>query len=81
MLHNKNEALYAFKVFKAELEKQTGKPIKIVRTDRGGEYYRRYTKCGQAPRPFVKFLQENGIVVQYTMFGYSNQNSVTKRRN
>ncbi|RVW75565.1 Retrovirus-related Pol polyprotein from transposon TNT 1-94 [Vitis vinifera] len=51
LLHNKNEALGAFKVFKAEVEKQCGKQIKIVRTDRGGEYYGRYTEDGQAPGP------------------------------
>ena len=39
LLHNKNEALGVFKVFKAEVEKQCGKQIKIVRIDRGGEYY------------------------------------------
>ena len=31
MLHNKNEALDAFEVFKDEVEKQVGKQIKIVR--------------------------------------------------
>ena len=81
MLHNKNEALYAFKVFKAEVEKQYGKQIKIMRTNRGGEYYGRYTKDGQAPGLFAKFLQKNGIVAQYTMSGSLDQNSVTKRRN
>jgi len=35
LLHNKNEALDAFKVFKAEVEKQCGKQINIVRSDRG----------------------------------------------
>ena len=67
LLHNKNETLGAFKVFKAEVEKQCGKQIKIVRTDRGGEHYGRYTEDGQAPGPFAKFLQEHGIVAQYTM--------------
>ncbi|RVW67331.1 Retrovirus-related Pol polyprotein from transposon TNT 1-94 [Vitis vinifera] len=81
LLHNKNEALGAFKVFKAEVEKQCGKQIKIVRTDRGGEYYGRYTEDGQAPGPFVKFLQEHGIVAQYTMPGSPDQNGVTERRN
>ena len=81
MLHNKNEALNAFKVFKAEVEKQNGKPIKIMRTYRGGEYYGRYTKDGQAPGPFMKFLQENGIVAQYTMPSSLDQNSVAERRN
>ncbi|KAK8574644.1 hypothetical protein V6N12_062334 [Hibiscus sabdariffa] len=41
MLHHKSEALDGFKVFKAELEKQCSKQIKIVRTDRAGEYYGR----------------------------------------
>ena len=62
LLHNKYEALDAFKVFKAEVEKQCGKQIKIVRSDRGGEYYGRYTEDGQAFGPFAKFPQENGIV-------------------
>ena len=58
----KKEALDAFKVFKAKVEKQCGKQIKIVRSDRGGEYYGRYMEAGQAPGPFMKFLQEHGIV-------------------
>ncbi|KAL5815400.1 hypothetical protein ACOSQ4_026041 [Xanthoceras sorbifolium] len=81
LLHNKNEAINAFKIFKAEVEKQCGKQIKIVRSDRGGEYYGRYTESGQAPGPFVRFLQENGIVAQYTMPGSPDQNGVAERRN
>ena len=81
LLHNKNEVLGAFKVFKAEVEKQCGKQIKIVRTDRGGEYYDRYIEDGQAPSPFAKFLQEHGIVAQYTMPGFPDQNGVAERRN
>ncbi|WKA08973.1 hypothetical protein VitviT2T_026653 [Vitis vinifera] len=81
ILHNKNEALDAFKVFKAKVEKQYGKQIKIVRSDRGGEYYGRYLEDGQSPRPFAKFLQEHGIVAQYTMPGSPDQNGVAERRN
>ncbi|XP_059294564.1 uncharacterized protein LOC132047552 [Lycium ferocissimum] len=81
MLHNKSEVLEAFKVFKAEVEKQCGKQIKIVRTDRGGEYYGRYTEHGQAQGPFAKFLQENGIFAQHTMPGSPDQNGVAERRN
>ncbi|RVX14397.1 hypothetical protein CK203_017243 [Vitis vinifera] len=62
MLHNKNEALDVFKVFKAEVEKQCGKQIKIVRSNRGGEYYGRYMEAGQAPGPFVKFSSRTWIV-------------------
>ncbi|RZB42467.1 Retrovirus-related Pol polyprotein from transposon TNT 1-94 [Glycine soja] len=41
----------------------------------------RYTENGQAPGPFAKFLQEHGIVAQYTMLGSPNQNGVAERRN
>nr|CAN74164.1 hypothetical protein VITISV_026444 [Vitis vinifera] len=81
ILHNKNEALDVFKVFKAEVEKQYGKQIKIVRSDRGGEYYGRYLENGQSPGPFAKFLQEHGIVAQYTMPSSLDHNGVAERRN
>ena len=46
LLHNKNEALDVFKVFKAKVENQCGKQIKLVRSDRGGEYYNKYIDNG-----------------------------------
>ena len=46
ILHNKNEALDAFKVFKVKVKKQCNKQIKIMRLDRGGEYYGRYMEAG-----------------------------------
>ncbi|RVW92399.1 Retrovirus-related Pol polyprotein from transposon TNT 1-94 [Vitis vinifera] len=46
--------------------------------DRGGEYYGRYLEDGQSPGPFAKFLQEHGIVAQYTMPGSPDQNGVAK---
>ncbi|XP_068655801.1 uncharacterized protein [Aristolochia californica] len=81
MLYNKNEALDAFKIFKVEVETQCSKEIKIMRSDRGGEYYGRYPKNGQVPRPFAKFLQDHGIVAQYTMPSSLDQNGVAERRN
>lgn len=48
MLYNKSEALEGFKFLKAEAKKQCEKQIYIVRTDRGGEYYCKYTEDGQA---------------------------------
>ena len=81
MLRPKDKALETFKVFKAEVEKQCEKHIKVVRLDRGGEYYGRYTKNGQDLGPFSWFLQDDGIVAQYTMFGSSEQNGMTERRN
>ena len=38
LFHNKYEVLYAFKVFKAKVEQQCEKQIKIVRSDKGGEF-------------------------------------------
>ena len=52
-----------------------------MRSDRGGEYYGKYTENGQAPGAFVKFLQENEIVAQYIMLGSPNQNGVAEKRN
>ena len=81
LLCNQNEALDAFKVFNAEVENQRGKQIKIVRSDRGGEYCGKYTESGQAPGPFAMFFQEREIITQYTMPGSPNHNGVAKRRN
>ncbi|KAH9667906.1 hypothetical protein KPL70_021226 [Citrus sinensis] len=53
----------------------------VCLNDRGGEYYGRYTGSGQKPGPFARFLEENGIVTQYTMLGSPYQNGVAERRN
>ena len=58
-----------------------GKQIKIMKSDRSGKYYGRYTKRGQLLGPFARFLQELSIVAQYTMFGSPSQNGVLERHN
>ena len=80
-IKKRSEALDKFKIFKAEVENQHILKIKIVRSDHGGEYYGRHTPYGQAPGPFARFLQENGIVAQYSTPGEPQQNGVAKRRN
>jgi len=80
-LTDKAEALNAFKTYKVEAEKQKEKKIKIVRSDRGGEYYARYTENGQLIGQFAQFLQGEGIVAQYTMPDTPQQNDVAERRN
>jgi transposase InsO family protein len=71
-----------FKSFKAEVELQLNSKIKAVRSDLGGEYYGRYDGSGeQCPGPFAKFLEESGIVPQYTMPGSPAMNGVAERRN
>lgn len=47
LLYEKAEALYAFKTYKAKVEKQKKKKIKIDRLNRGREYYGRYTEKEQ----------------------------------
>ncbi|KAJ9535612.1 hypothetical protein OSB04_un001252 [Centaurea solstitialis] len=71
-----NETAKSFKAWlakKGEVENQLDRKIKIVRSDRGGEYYGRHTDVGQAP--------EHGIVNQFTMPGTPQQNGVDERRN
>ena len=63
LIHDKSQSLDVFKNYKAEVENQLKKRIKSVRSDRGDEYYVRYDGSGeQRPGPFVKFLEECGIV-------------------
>ena len=81
LLNTKSEVLNAFKIFKAEVENQLDKKIKIVRSDCGGEYYGRYDESWRNPGPFAKFLEENSFVAQYTMPGEPQQNGVAESRN
>ena len=71
-----------FKTFKAEVELQLNKRIKSVGSDRSGEYYGRYDGSGEKrPGLFAKYLEECGIVPQYTMPGSPSMNNISKRRN
>jgi uncharacterized protein YuzB (UPF0349 family) len=59
-IKERSEVLDKFKIFKAEVENQHDIKIKVVRSDRQGEYYGRHTPYGQVPGPFTRYLQENG---------------------
>ncbi len=52
-MRHKSEIFERFKEFRYEVEKQTEKLIKVLRSDRGGEYL-----SGE----FRDYLKENGIV-------------------
>ena len=71
-MRHKSEAFEKFKEFRNEVEKQTGKLIKVLRSDRGGEYL-----SGK----FLGYLKENGIVSQWTPPCIPQLNGVSKRRN
>ena len=81
LIKDKSESLTTFKDYKTEVENQLDLKIKVVRSDRGGEYYGRHTDVGQAPGPFYEFCKGQGIVNQYTMPGTPQQNGVAERRN
>ena len=38
-MKHKDQAFQMFKIYKSEVENQKGKKIKILRSDRGGEYF------------------------------------------
>jgi transposase InsO family protein len=80
-IKKRTEALDKFNIFKAEVKNQHNLKIKIVRSDRGGEYYGRHTPYGQVPRPFARFLQENGIVAQYSTPDEPQQNGIAEMHN
>ncbi|RVW36278.1 Retrovirus-related Pol polyprotein from transposon TNT 1-94 [Vitis vinifera] len=67
LIHEKSDSLNVCKAFKAKVELQLGKPIKVVTLDRSDEYYGRYDKTGRNPGPFTKFLLECNIDARYTM--------------
>ncbi|KAK7341990.1 hypothetical protein VNO80_24931 [Phaseolus coccineus] len=82
LIHEKFQSLDVFKSFKAEVELQLGKKIKAVKSNHGGEYYGRYNGSReQRLGPFALFLNECGIVPQYTMLGKPSINGVAERRN
>ncbi|KAL8139628.1 LOW QUALITY PROTEIN: hypothetical protein V2J09_005649 [Rumex salicifolius] len=72
LLAEKSEAFSSFKLFKAAAEKESGVPIKCLRTDRGGEYL---------SAEFTKYCQEQGIRRQLTNAYTPHQNGIAERRN
>ena len=72
LLHSKDEALNMFKIYKAEVENQLEKKIKIIRSDRGGEY---------ESTAFSDFCTQHGIVYQTTAPYTPQQNGVAERKN
>ena len=55
-IKERSEVLDKFKIFKAEVENQHNLKIKVVRSNRRGEYYGRHTPYGQVPGPFARYL-------------------------
>ncbi|GLU00272.1 hypothetical protein SLE2022_176510 [Rubroshorea leprosula] len=72
LLQTKSEALAAFKNFKVLAENEVGRSIKVLRTDRGGEFN---------SKEFADFCESNGIKRQLTAAYTPQQNGVCERRN
>ena len=72
LIKHKSESFEVFKEFKNEVENQLGKRIKILRSDRGGEYL---------SLEFQSYLRDCGIVSQLTPPGTPQHNGVSERRN
>jgi transposase InsO family protein len=54
-MRNKDEYFDMFKKYKTEVENQKDKRIKVLRSDRGGEYFL---------QEFTNFCEENGLIHQ-----------------
>ncbi|WRX12109.1 Integrase [Theobroma cacao] len=58
LMHRKSESFEKCKEFKAEVEKQLGKPLKQLRSDQGGKYL---------SDEFKQYLTDNGIISNLSM--------------
>ena len=47
LLHEKSQSVDTLEVFINEVERQLERKVKILRSDKGGEYYGRYDEMGQ----------------------------------
>jgi transposase InsO family protein len=71
-LRKKSHTFEYFKEFRSMVEKQTGKCIRILRSDQGGEYKK---AC------VLKYCKDNGIQQQFTVPHTPQQNGVAERKN
>jgi transposase InsO family protein len=71
-LREKYDAFEKFKKFKVLDENQTGRKLKAIHSNRGGEFLSRY---------FKEFSDKHGIKREYTIPGTPQQNGVVERQN
>ena len=71
-LKERSEALEVFKKFKAMVENQSNRKIKVLRSDQGGEYI---------SKEFEKYCDDTGIRRQLTVAYSPQQNGVAERKN
>ena len=71
-LKAKGEVFRCFKDFKALVENQSGRKIKVLRSNNGGEY---------VDKEFVDFCASEGIQREFTVPYTPQQNGVSERKN
>ena len=57
MLNEKSQVVDALEVHVYEVEMQLDKMVKIIRSDRGSEYYEKYNEMGECAGPFENSLR------------------------
>nr|GEV28696.1 transposase, MuDR, MULE transposase domain protein [Tanacetum cinerariifolium] len=72
LLKHKHELFETFKVFQKEVENQLGKTIKLLRSDRRGEY---------TSQEFLGHLKEHGIIAYHTPPYTPQNNGMSERMN
>ena len=81
LLHKKSQAIDVLEIYIIEIERQLHRKVKIIRSDRGGEYYGRYDRIKQCSDLFAKLLEKRGIYAQYIMLGTPQQNGLVEMHN
>lgn len=72
LLKTKDEAFEKFKEFRTRVEKQLGRPIKRLRSDRGGEY---------RSKESAAYFKEHGIIAETTSPHSPQSNGIAERKN
>ncbi|XP_026396641.1 uncharacterized protein LOC113291307 [Papaver somniferum] len=72
LMKSKDEVVDKFRIYKAEVKTQLEQKIKVLRSDRGGEYY---------PTEFTVFCQEHGLIHEFTAPYTPQQNGIAERNN
>ena len=71
-MRNKDESFDMFKRYKTEVENQKDRKIKILRSDRGDEYF---------SNDFSTFCEEHGIIYQSSTPYTPKKNGLAERKN
>ena len=71
LLKSKDEAIEKFELYKTEVENQLKGKIKVIRSDRGGEYV----------SPFGEFCAKHGIIHEVTAPYSPQSNGIAERKN